>query len=711
MEPGAILLPPLREDIVLHRAASAPDGAPGWTLHDPLANRFFAIDWLDFEMLALWRGSVTPDGMVEALGEARPDLVANGLISSDRVRDLLGFLAANRLLQPVPDSGWRHLAEQARRAAAAQSPWKQALHHYLFFRIPLFRPDGLLRATEPAARLFFQPAALLMALLLGVIGLLLAFRQWDGFANTFLYFFSPLGLVWYGGALVVAKAIHEMGHAWIARRYWVPVPRIGVAFMVLWPMLYTDTTHAWKLRSRFARLHIAAGGLIAETWLANLALLAWNFLPDGPARSAAFLLATTSWFMTLAVNLNPLMRFDGYYLLSDALGIANLQDRSFAVGRWYLRRCFLGLEAPCPEAWGPGQRRLLALYAYACWIYRAGLFIGIALLVYHVSFKLLGLFLMAVEVGWFILRPIWNELFVWWRSRGEMAQAGTVWRPLALFVGAIGLLFVPWHSPIDAPAMMRPAEARLYSAENAMIAAVHVSLGQSVAVGDLLLQLVSPGLERAIQKAQGEIALFDQHLARAGGEPRGQNRAQLQENRARIAAELQTLQVRRQQLRLTAPFAGEITAIGEDIQPGRWVAAQTPLALLVDAGQPVVRAYIPEIALPRIVPGGAARFIPDGRQLDPQPLRVSEVDRGGLSYLDEPALAATNGGPLAVVRQADGRLMVRDGIYRIRLDLAGETAAAIAVPGRVLIDAPSQSLADRLWNWLLPVLIRESGLG
>ncbi len=200
------------------------------------------------------------------------------------------------------------------------------------------------------------------------------------------------------------KAIHELGHALMATRYGVKVPSMGVALMVLAPFLYSDVSDAWRLASRRQRLAIDWAGILAELMLASVALTAWVFLPDGMLKTIAFVTATTSLVMSLVLNLNPFMRFDGYYILADWTGIPNLQTRAIVVGRWLMREVLFGLGAQPPEPFSRRALVILALYAYAIWIYRFFLFLGIALLVYHATFKVLGIILFLIEIGWFIAR-------------------------------------------------------------------------------------------------------------------------------------------------------------------------------------------------------------------------------------------------------------------------------------------------------------------
>ena len=141
--------------------------------------------------------------------------------------------------------------------------------------------------------------------------------------------------------------------------------------------------------------------------------------PKHSARPRAFLLATAGWVMSLAVNLNPFMRFDGYYLLSDYLGIENLQERSFAFGRWRLRELLFAAGDAAPGRERGRLRAMLVLYAWGTWIYRFFLFLGIALLVYHFAVKVLGIALFAVEICVFLAIPIRKEITHWWSQRAR----------------------------------------------------------------------------------------------------------------------------------------------------------------------------------------------------------------------------------------------------------------------------------------------------
>ncbi len=137
-------------------------------------------------------------------------------------------------------------------------------------------------------------------------------------------------------------------------------------------------------------------------------------------RSAVFLVVTGTWITTLLINLSPFMRFDGYFVLSDLLEMPNLHSRAFALTRWWIREVTLGLGQAPPEVFSPARRRFLIAFSFLTWTYRFFLFLGIAAIVYKFSIRLLGIFLMMVEIGYFIGRPAIGEAIAWWRFRAAL---------------------------------------------------------------------------------------------------------------------------------------------------------------------------------------------------------------------------------------------------------------------------------------------------
>ncbi|MDX5336407.1 MAG: peptidase M50, partial [Marinobacter sp.] len=447
-------------------------GEPTWTLHDPLRHRFIQIVERDFYLLTAWRQSVAQAVIDQASVESGDHY------SLDELEGLLDFLAREELLSADSMGLRTRLAKLD--AQRQHSLFQKLLHKYLFFRLPLVRPDAWLDRLYVHARVLMQPWFIALSLLLGAIGLIAIIRNWSMFIHSFSFLFSVSGMLVFVVTLACVKILHELGHALMCKHFGLRVPTMGVAFLVMWPVLYTDATDSWRLDSRHKRAAIAAAGVGVELLLACYAMLFWVILPDGVARSVAFVVATTAWITSALVNLNPLMRFDGYYFLSDMLNVPNLQDRSIALARWQLRGWLFGVREPCPDDLPPRLMRGIMVYAWALLIYRFFLFLGIAFLVYYFFFKALGIFLFLVEIWWFIGRPIYRELKEWPEYLEETSS-----RRKRLAMAGIGLLLVivlfPWRTDIQAPAVLTASrQLAVYSSQPARVAELLVRDRQRV---------------------------------------------------------------------------------------------------------------------------------------------------------------------------------------------------------------------------------------
>ncbi|MFY9094766.1 peptidase M50, partial [Aliarcobacter butzleri] len=354
------------------------------------------------------------------------------------------------------------------------------IHNYLFIRIPLLKPDKWLERNKTRVDFFYSSLWQNIVLSLGILGIIFVLRDWDSFISTFMYLFTKEGFFYYFLSLVFVKSFHELGHAFTAKKYGCKVPTMGVAFLVLFPVLYTDTTNAWKLKSKYQRLKIVIAGMKVELYLALIATFLWSFAPEGILKSILFIIATTSWISSLLINISPFLRFDGYYALSDLTDTKNLQPRSFAMARWFLRKNILGLEEVKPESLTKSKEKFFIVYAIGTWIYRFFLFLGIAVLVYYYAFKVLGIILFLVEIVWFLLLPIYKELKVWWSKKSQLEFNKRNKISLAVFLIIVFLIFIPWNTNIKMPAIIESKNYfEFYPSENGYIEEIYFNSGEN----------------------------------------------------------------------------------------------------------------------------------------------------------------------------------------------------------------------------------------
>jgi putative peptide zinc metalloprotease protein len=699
-------LPDLREELALHPGPTALDGSPSWTLHDPARNQFYRLGWREFEILSRW-DSGSPANLIARL---RRETTLE--VEQDDIEDVAKFLALHSLLAGRSAEGTRQLLAKAARYRQHWAMW--LLKNYLFLRVPLFRPDRWLDRVYPRLAWLFSPAVRNTVIALGLLALYLVARRWDAFIDTFTYLFSIEGAVYFALALSAMKVVHEMGHALTAKRYGCRVPSMGIALLVLWPVLYTDVTETWKLVSRRERLAVGLAGVVAELAFAVFATLAWSFLPDGPVRGAAFILATSSWISTLLLNLSPFMRFDGYFVLSDWLEMPNLHARAFAIARWWLREQLFGLGDPPPEELPPGRRHFLIAFSFATWLYRVSVFLGIAVLVYHFAIKAVGIAMGAVEVGYFLVRPVWMEMQALWKLRDRLRFNARMLATLAGLAGIVLLLALPWRSSIEAPALLRSAtvEAVFAPADGGQMSAVRVKDGDLVAKGASLISFASPDLAYKLAQARSDVTLIEWQLGIQSVAPAllAKSLVAAHEYEAALAT-WRGLADQVAKLEVKAPIAGKIVDLSEELRPGTWVAANERLLAVIEPDRAQIEAYISEADLARIGVGTSAQFHPEAGWGKPSSAHVVRIERANARVLAEPYLASRFGGGVPVREMKGGELVPESAVYRVMLEPdSAQDAPARVLRGHVVLSGAPESLAARAWRRVVAVAIRESDL-
>lgn len=696
MKEKTLTLQPLRQDLRLYESGPGKDGAPAWAIQDPVRNRFYRIGWLEYECLLRWPQD--PRQIAEDIAATTPLAV-----EAAQVEDFARFLDRHQLLMPsaegrervigqLREPGWRH--------------WRWWLHHYLFIRIPLLRPERLLARLQPLLEPLFSPVALVLLLVASLLGLVLVARQWESFTHGLLDILTPSGMVGFLLALIVSKTLHELGHAVVATRCGVRVAHMGVALLVMWPMLYTDTGESWRLRSHRQRLAISTAGIAVEVALAGLATLAWALLDDGPLRQAALYLATTGWALSLALNASPFMRFDGYFILSDLIDFPNLHERAGAQARIWLRRQLLGLDDPWPEHFPPRTRLTLVAFALITWLYRLVIFLGIAWAVYAFFFKALGILLMIVEIAWFIVRPVWSELSVWkarWVEVGSRRRY-RLWGLTAL-VGLI--LLVPWHLDVDTAGVAHAERQQfVFAPFPAMLDELRAPGG--VDAGMPLVSFLTPDLAARERQAQVSAAALEQRLAGLLEADDGIARQRaLIEKLHEQQAEIRGVREEAGRLRIAAEFDGQWRDVSIELRPGVWVGVHEALGVLIAPDSWVVDAYVEQREVGRITVGARASFLPEG-ELATLAAEVLSIDSTRAQQLAHPMLDSRAGGVFST-QQVGSSMVPTQALYRVRLRLLEAPAHGRELRGTVRIEGEARSVLWDAIKGVLATLIRESG--
>lgn len=695
-------LPTLREDLKIIETSPAEDGTKRWRLYDPIQNKYFNISIDTFILISKWDSTKTIKEFIDILNEEYYEIDQNTL-------DIfINFLINNSLCIAKTSKDNKRLVSVFHQSK--QGFFKWLIHNYLFIKVPLLKPDKWLGDMLPIVEFFYSKVWILTIFVLGFVGLFLVLRDWEEYISTFSYFFSLEGMVYYFVSLVFVKSMHELGHSFTAKRYGCKVPTMGVALLVMFPVLYTDTTDSWKLKSKEQRLQIVLSGVKAELYLAMIATFLWSFTPDGILKSILFIISTTSWVTSLILNTNPFLRFDGYYALADWSDSENLQPRAFAMARWYVRKKILGYDTTKPEHLTQKKEKFFIYYAITTWIYRFFLFLGIALLVYHFAFKVLGIILFVIEIVWFILLPIYKELLVWWENRQNIKLNTQNIQSLIILAGILCMIFVPWNTKITLPAVLEIKEyTNIYPPQEAKIVSINYKNGDTVKQGEIIIKLQSDSLDLAILKCITQIDKLKLEISKyAGSKEILDNILMLQEDLARKQKELEGYEKIKNNLTITAPFDSKIY-LNTSYKVGEWVNPKELLLALYDTSTTKITALCPEDRIKDIDTSHKAYFIPSIAELNNINATINTISEVSIPNLKYPELSSEYGGDIPTRKDGQNKMYSEKAYYQIDATVQDENIILKnRLKGVLIVEGNNKSIADLFFVKIVSVFIRES---
>lgn len=696
----------LRPDLILHPGPLDHDGHRSWVLEDPVRGNNYRLGYVEGELI--YRLTVEPD-----LDRAVANLYAATPLRPS-AEDILSFVAMlqNESLAKLPEEEVLR-RESAPGANRKPSFFQRLLQGAIFFRVPLVRPDRFLSRTLPYASALWSPAARWCYLLIGILGLILTLPELELYFSTVSYLFTPQGAAAFILCLVLLKIGHELAHGYAGKAMGLHIRSMGIFFIVFWPLLYTDTTDAWKIPDRRRRMWISGAGVMFELAVAGVALFLWAFLPDGILRSLMFFLSGTSLLSSILVNLNPFMRYDGYYLLMDWWGIDNLRPRAFAMVRHSLRRKLLGWTGPVPEV-HPNSRGLV-IYAVCALFYRLFVGIAIALAVYYIFFPALGLLVFLVEIWLFFLRPGVGEILAVIRHRhligskkrtavaciGVIALAVLVFLPLPRIHHLPGLLLYK-----QAAAITAPAEGRIASpmpVEN-----------QVVIKGQQIIRIESDRLRHEAENLEYDLESVKARLqSLGGGGEQGAYRQWLQAELLRVEAAQDKLDEVIALMEIHAPSNGRVTDVNPKLYKGAFVRQGIYLFSVGDSRKWELKAYAHEsqaAQMKKVIKDPVQVRLPS---LNAPDLRARFRDRSRfpVSLMPNESLLDIAGGPIASSGDPKAH-RPRDAYFALTFDISQQVVPdwmPHGMPCWIWLKGKSGSLA----GWFVGVLrqnLAERGL-
>ncbi|WP_281993533.1 HlyD family efflux transporter periplasmic adaptor subunit [Sulfitobacter geojensis] len=686
-------LPHLRDDLEIQFILR--NGATIAQLYDPLRHRFFELSENSTMILRLW-SSGTYAKLMEAAAKVK------ATFSPDELEVFRRFLLSNYLVK-----AGRNTAVLYRQRQHASS-FRARFSKVLFMRLPLGNPTKTLNFVAPVLMPFLTRGFACLSLLALAVGLYLLSGMPEQIAAQLYTIASLQGAVSLIVAAIVAKIIHETGHAMQAMARGIPVSGWGIIFMLGLPLPYTELSATWRLEHARDRMFIAAGGLLAELILACWMILLFGFLPDGELRTLVFSIATVSILLSLAINLNPLMRFDGYHILSDALSVKNLQARSDAFAKWEMRRRFLGVSDAPPEPVDKAGRRVLISFALAVWMYRFFLYLGIAVILTAVLPLALGAPLALAAVVVFIGYPLMTEMRVWVSKKSQILRSVRAWLTFSILAGLVVLLFVPLSVTYKVPARLGPVESVIIRApKDAFVERSAEFDPRHVTEGQVLWQLNDPLLSYEIARNEAEMLLMKAQFAQMSSSESALAQAEVLNERADlIEVRLIEIETLRKQLQIKAPISGVLSQDYNLVGDRRWVARGTPLTTVSDFSARRVAAYLPSELRNRIDMNKTIRFFDANREFEQPELQLISISDQVASELEEAEFLHGFGG--AILASAADKKSPKGIWHRLEFSPVSDSSVpAVVLTGFVVIRLKPETALGRIFRRILYVVSTE----
>ncbi len=606
-----------------------------------------------------------------------------------------------RMLELVNDSGLnsREVINNIKRDN--QSKVQRTLMNPLSIRIPLIDPDHILNRITPYLRPLFSPTAAIVWLLVVFFAVVLATINASSLsAAVNRDILAPGNLLLMMILFVAIKTVHEFAHALAVKMWGGEVHEMGITFLVFAPVPYVDASAAWEFRDKSKRIVVSAIGIVVELFVAAIALFVWLLVEPGLVQDMALNALLIGSVSTLLFNANPLLRFDGYYVLQDVLEIPNLYTRS---GRYYVylvQRYLFGLDHVPSPATATGESSWFAFYGLAAFLYRMTillvivlflakeyLFVGVAIAVWAVFMQLV---LPVVRMSVFLAE---SPLLQGHRMRALSTS-------LLIVIGVcLGLVFVPINQVTQTEGMVWISEqAEHYAGTEGFVSEVFVESGNYIEAGTPVLQLSAPDLDAKIKKLRAKRREFSLQASAEFVESHGRSES-INEKLRVLDSELALLEQQSDELLVRSKLSGTFILPSVEKIKGRFMRQGDFVGYIFDPAALVVKTVVAQSDIGlfrRNVENIEVRLAEHlGETIE---MSVARETPSASNRLPSSALGTAGGGKIAIQRKDQRGTTASEELFQLELYMPeGFEAPRFGGRAYVRIDHGSKPLAAQ---WL-----------
>ena len=615
----------------------------------------------------------------------------------------------------------------ARRIEQHELQQKQKMMSYLnpmMMRIPLFNPDPIVTTLSRFIGFVVSPIGAVIWLTVCLYGFFQLANNWDAFYTNRVNSFGAADFAWIALTWVVLKLIHEIAHSIVCKQFGGRVQSCGMLFLLMIPMPYVDVTSSWRFDNKWKRILTSAAGMMSEVFLAAIACWVWATSSPGPLQYHAGNVIISATLHTLLFNINPLMRFDGYYMLADWLEIPNLSTHGRSWLKGVFKRAYFGNKAqPLKETGFRG----LAVRAYGVmammWFFTIAIGLSLAASSFMEGF---GLLVAAIGLVLWVGVPLYS-LCKYTAVGTKTEKPNRPWfagaMTLTLLLVAGFLYCCPSPSVVSAPVVIDYEPLSVVRANSTGFAkSIHVVDGQSVNQGDLLVTLENPDIEHELKSLMIDIKisqLRSNTLFSQGEISQVQLEQKSLDSMLKRKSELET---RIAELKIYAPQSGNVLARDLESLTGRHFTPGTEILSIAEPGALHAIALTRQTDIEWVAenPEADIELVVWGRhENDLLVGKIKHINPRARDDLPHEAFAASVGGPLAVVSRGqveeledqkdEGEMMLTHPRVPVEIELKKEDRVSLVAgqTGQLIVRSRNQNMGSYLANNLVR-FVREN---
>ena len=697
------LKPQIRQHVERHRHDYR--GLIWYILEDKASGRSHRFNSTAYQVIGLLDGKMTVNQIWDQVNDRLGDFAP----TQEQMIQLLGKLHAADLLQSDLPADTEELFQRDQEHKS--NKLKQQYSNPLSIKVPLWDPEDFLQRHLPKLSWLFNWSVGLIWLLVITIAALATAIHWQEISAYFsVNTLSPNNLVIMGILYPLIKLLHELGHAFSAKYQGGEVHEMGVAFLLFMPIPYVDVSTVNFLRSKQQRILVSAAGILVELFISALGLFLWLSVEPGLVKDIAFNMMIIGGISSLFFNGNPLLKYDGYYMLADALAIPNLFQRSTQYLAYLSQKYVFGATELSSPANAPGESGWFVLYSISSFIYRLSLLWFIIIYVTD-TFFVVGVLLAFWMVGKQILLPIFKGLrFVisspaihQQRLRAIVSLTGTM---VVLFI-MIYLVPVPAYTRSEGVIWM-PEDAQLRAEVDGFAGHLMLDLPATVKKGTTVIEIYDPLLNTRVEVLFANLKELNSKF-RAEWDNDRIKADNIKEEMLVVAAELKYAKKQQQAMQIVSNKAGKLLIPEVEDLTGRFLRKGEIIGYVIDDALPTVRVVVAQSDIGQIqqqVIAVQIRLVNKPEQVIPAKIirRAPEATNN----LPSAALATINGGKIPIDPDFKDELKTQEKVFQIDLEFnPSSTIAEIGQRVYVRFDHGSESLGQQWYRSLRQVFLRQ----